>query len=134
MTNEYIVYCNSSQILRGLPCNADIDAALERIEELRRKAKVRVVKLGENETHVAYVRATGPSVEKKYSIQLVFGSLHHPSFLFGRGVPALIAQSASGTTADIFPHKDSERIVIIQEGLTRLFPNKVPELEMAPSR
>jgi hypothetical protein len=123
MTNECVLYCTASQILRGLPSNADIDAALERIEELRREGTVRVVKLREDEVHSAYVRATAPSVEKQYSSQLVFGSLHHPGFLFGRGVPALIVQSASGTIADIFPHRKSGRIVTIYEALSRLFPN-----------
>jgi hypothetical protein len=131
MTNEHVFYCTPSQILRALPCNADIDAALERIEELRREGRVRVVKLREDEIHNAYVRATAPSVEKKYSSQLVFGSLHHPGFLFGRGVPALIVQSASGTIADIFPHRESGRIVTIHEALSRLFPSKVTDLEMA---
>ena len=47
VTNEYVFNCTPSQILRALPINADIDAALERIEELRREGRVRVVKLRE---------------------------------------------------------------------------------------
>ena len=124
MTNECVFYCAPSQILRGLPHNADIDAALDRIEDLRRQGKVRVVKLKEDEIQEVYLRAIAPSVEKKYSIQQVFGNRHHPGFLFGRGVPALIFQSASGITAeDVFPHKESGRIVTIHEALSRLFPN-----------
>jgi hypothetical protein len=121
---ECVFYCAPSQILRGLPYNADIDAALDRIEDLRRQGKVQVVKLKEDEIQDVYLRAIAPSVEKKYSIQQVFGNLHHPGFLFGRGVPALIVQSASGTTVeDVFPHKESGRIVTIHEALSRLFPN-----------
>ena len=134
MTNECVLYCTASQILRGLPSNADIDAALERIEGLRREGRVRVVKLREDEILSAYARATAPSVEKKYSSQLVFGSLHHPGFLFGRGVPALIVQSASGDMAEeVFPHNESGRIVTIHEALSRLFPTEATDLEMALS-
>jgi hypothetical protein len=132
MANEYRFYCTPSQILRALPSNSDIDATLERIEELRREGTVRVVKLREDEVHSAYVRATAPSVEKKYSSQLVFGSLHHPGFLFGRGVPALIVQSASGAMVEeVFPHKESGRIVTIHEALCQLFPKQVRDLEVA---
>jgi hypothetical protein len=82
------------------------------------------VKLREDEIQEVYLRAIAPSVEKKYSIQQAFGNLHHPGFLFGRGVPALIVQSTSGTMAeDIFPHKKLERIVTIHDALSRLFPN-----------
>ena len=131
MTNECVFYCTASQILRRLPCNADIDFALARIEDLRRQGKLWVAKPREDEVHEVYVRAGALSVEKKYSTRLVFGSLHHPSFLFGRGVPALIVHSASGTMSDIFPHWESGRIVTIHEALSRLFPNKVTDLEMA---
>jgi|ERR1700730_270025 len=124
MTNECVFYCTRSAILRGLPCNADIDAALDRIEDLRREGKVQVVELRDDEVQAVYLRATTPSVMKKYPIRQVFGSRKHSASQFARGVPALVVQSASGTMAeDVFPHKESERIVTIHEALSRLFPN-----------
>ena len=124
MTNDCVFYCTRSAIVRALECNADIDAALDRIEELRRQGKVRVVELTDDEVQTAYLRATTPSVKKQYHIRQVFGSRQHSASLFARGVPALVVQSASGTMAeDVFPHKESERIVTIHEALSRLFPN-----------
>ena len=132
MTNECVFYCTPSAILRGLPYNANIDAALDRIDRLRCQGKVRVVKASDNKLLASYLQASTPSVEKKYSIQQAFGNLHHPGFLFGRGVPALIVQSTSGTMAvDIFPHKKLERIVTVHEALSELFPNKETDLSHA---
>jgi hypothetical protein len=97
---------------------------LNRIEELRRQGKVRVVELSDDEVQPAYLRAITPSVKRKYPIRQVFGSRQYSASLFARGVPALVVQSASGTMAeDVFPHKESERIVTIHEALSRLFPN-----------
>ena len=124
MTNKCVFYCTRSAIVRALECNADIDVALNRIEELRRQGKVRVVELNDDEVQTAYLRATTPSVKKKYPIRQVFGSRHHSASMFARGVPALIVQSESGTMAeDIFPHKESQRVVTIHEALSGLFPN-----------
>ncbi len=122
MTEEFVFYCTPSAILRGHPCNADIDSALGKIEDLRRQGKVRVVEPSDDEVQAAYIGAIAPSVRKKYPIRQVFGSRRQSGFLFGRGVPALVVQSASGTIAeDVFPHKESERIVTINEALSRLF-------------
>lgn len=123
MTNEYVFYCTPSGILRGHPCNDDIDTALGKIEDLRRQGKVRVVELSDEEVQAAYIAAIGASIRKKYPIRQVFGSLNHSGSLFAREVPALFVQSASGTmTEDVFPHKESGRVVTINEALSRLFP------------
>ena|ERR1700674_2995097 len=120
---EYVFYCSPSAILREHPCNAGIGEALERIEDLRRQGmKIEIVdtaQMGENEVQNAYMKVITPSVMKKYSIRQVFGSQRQAGFMFGRGVPALAVQTESGQMVDVFPHKESERIVTIHEFLSR---------------
>jgi len=126
MDQEHVFYCTPSAILRELACNAGIDEALERIENLRRRGlKVRVVdmtQVSEHEIQSVYISATTPpSVMKKYRIRQVFGSRRQSGFLFGRGVPALVVQTPSGEMAeDVFPHEESGRIVTINEFLSRI--------------
>jgi hypothetical protein len=126
MNQEYVFYHTPSAILRELPCNAGIDEALERIENLRRRGlNVRVLdmmQMSEHEIWSAYIRdAMPPSVMKRYPIRQIFGSRRQSGFLFGRGVPALIVQAPSGEMAeDVFPHEESGRIVTINQFLSRL--------------
>ena len=121
---EYVFYCNRSAILADLPCNGGIQEALERIEGLRRQGlNIRIVdtaQMSEDEVETAYMKAITPSVMKKYAIRQVFGSQRQAGFLFGRGVPALAVQNELGAMTDVFPHKESERIVTIHEFLSHL--------------
>jgi hypothetical protein len=120
---EYVLYCNQSAIL-DLPCNSGIREALERIEELRRQGmNIRIVdtaQMSEDELQTAYLKAITPSVMKKYAIRKVFGSQQHAGSTFGRGVPALAVQSESGRMTDVFPHREAERVVTMNEFLCRL--------------
>jgi hypothetical protein len=124
MKSELVLYCDQAAILSGLPCNDGIDKVLGRIEELRSQGlDVQVVdtsKMSEQEIQANYFRAIQPSVRKKYSVRQVFGSLSRPAWLFARGVPALVVQEPScEAVADVFPHKESGRIVTIQDALNR---------------
>ena len=125
MDQEYVFYCDPSVILRGLPCNAGIDEARKRIEDLcRHGVKIRVVdtaQMSDQERWTAYMGVIAPSVMKKYPIRQVFGSRRQSGFMFGRGVPALVVQTPPGEMAeDVFPHEESGRIVTINESLSRL--------------
>lgn len=118
------LYCDRTKILRGLPSNDGIEKALERLEELRTQGNdVQVVDTGhmsEEEIQTKYFRAIQPSVQKKYSVRQIFGSLSRSGWLFGRGVPALVIQDPSGEgVADVFPHNESGRIVTILDALNR---------------
>jgi hypothetical protein len=121
--DEYVLYCNQSAILKGLPCNAGIGEALERIDNLARKGmNMRIVdtaRMSEGEIRTAYMKVTIPSVMNKYSIRQIFGSQRQAGFMFGRGVPALIVQNESGRMTDVFPHKEAEHIVTINEFLSQ---------------
>jgi hypothetical protein len=59
-------------------------------------------------------------MKNKNPIRLVFGSHKHSVSQFGLGVPALLVQSSSDEVVDVFPHKESERIVTINEFLSSL--------------
>jgi hypothetical protein len=121
---EFLLYCDRAAILRGLRCNAEIDKALERVEELRaRGVDVKIVdtaRLSEQEIQADYTRAIQPSVTNKYSVRQMFGSRKRAGWLFGRGVPALLVQDSTGQgIADVFPHNESGKIVTIQDALNR---------------
>ncbi len=121
------LYCDRTAILREIPCNDGIDKALERLEELRAQGNdVQVVDTGhmsEEEIQTKYFRAIRPSVQKKYSVRQIFGSLSRSGWLFGRGVPALVIQEPSGNAvADVFPHNESGGIVTILDALNRASP------------
>jgi hypothetical protein len=124
MDKEYVLYCNRSAILKGHPSNSGIDEALKRTEDLSRQGvQVRVVdaaQMTEDERFAVYVRATTPAMKNKNPIRQVFGSLKHSASMFGLGVPALLVQTQLGEVLDVFPHKESERIVTINEFLSSL--------------
>jgi hypothetical protein len=122
MNNELLLYCDRSAILRGLPCNEKIDEVIERLGEFRsRGVDVTVVdttRMSEREIQDKYLRAVQPSVRKKYSVRQVFGSRSRSGWLFGRGVPALVVKSLAGETiADVFPHRESGRIITIHDAI-----------------
>jgi hypothetical protein len=89
---KYHFYYAPAAALRELPCNAGIDAALARAEELRRQGvSVEVVDtsaMEPGELQSRYIEAIVPSVLKKYRVRQVFGSRRRAGCLFGRGVPA----------------------------------------------
>src|SRR6266699_2936001 len=104
--SEFVLYCDRSAILRGLPVNKGIDEVLERLEEFR----VRIVdtaSMSDAEIQDRYIRAAQPAVKKKYSVRQTFGSRSRSGWLFGRGVPALILRGRSGEAIDVFPHNDA---------------------------
>jgi hypothetical protein len=124
MDKEYVLYCSRSAILNEHPYNAGIYEALERAEDLRKQGwKIRAVdtaQMTEDEKYAAYLRSTTPAMKNKSPIRQVFGSLKQSGFMFGLGVPALLVQSPSGEVVDVFPHRESERIVTINEFLSSL--------------
>jgi DNA processing protein len=121
---EYILYCDRSAILKEHPYNLGIDEAFERAEDLRKQGwKIRFVdtaQMTKDERYAAYLRATTPAMKNKSPIRQVFGSLKQSGFMFGLGVPALVVQTPSGEVLDVFPHRQSERIVTINAFLSRL--------------
>ena len=123
---EYVLYCDRSAILKEHPCNVGIYEALERAEDLRKQGwKIRAADTAQmtaDERYAAYLRAMTPAVKNKNPIRQVFGSRKQSGFMFGLGVPALIVQAPSGAVVDVFPHKESDRIVTINEFLSSLPP------------
>jgi hypothetical protein len=124
MDNEYVLYCNPSAILKEHPCNSGIYEALKRTEELSRQGvKVRLVdaaQMTEGDRFAVYVRATTPAMKNHNPIRQVFGSRKHSASMFGLGVPALLVETQLGEVLDVFPHKESERIVTINDFLSSL--------------
>ncbi len=121
MDKEYVLYCNRSAILKEDRCNSGIDEALKRAENF--KSKVRVVdaaQMTEDGRYAVYVRATTPAMKNHNPIRQVFGSRKHSASMFGLGVPALLVQTQLGEVLDVFPHKESQRIVTINEFLSSL--------------
>jgi hypothetical protein len=72
------IYYARAAVLRELPCNAGIDAALARAEEPRRWAiSVELVDtsgMGPDELQGRYIEPIIPSMLKKYRVRRVFGS------------------------------------------------------------
>lgn len=120
MQNKFLLYYDPAAILRTLPCNDGIDQALGRLEEFRNQGidvqLMDTTRMSEQEIQADYIRAIQPSVRKKYTVRQTFGSRNRSGWLFGRGVPALVIQDRSGV-ADVFPHKESGRIVTINDAL-----------------
>jgi len=122
MPKECVLYYSPRSILRDLECNKGIDVVLEDLNEFRRQGLTfRVVDttvMSEQEIQTAYIRATTPSVWKKYRVRAIFGTRRHAGCKFGRAVPALIIQSSSrAVVEDVFPHEEAGRIVTIREFL-----------------
>lgn len=78
-------------------------------------------KLTEADRMRGYFDAVGPSVLKKYKIRQVFGSRPNSGWLFGKTVPALIViDPEKRFPEDVFPHKETGRVVTIREFLQKL--------------
>src|SRR5713101_2588691 len=106
---KYLLYHAPAAVLRELACNAGIELALARAEELRRRGiPVELVDtsgMGPGELQGRYIEAIGASVVKKYRVRQVFGSRRRAGWLFGRGVPGLVVVGPSGTVEDLYPHE-----------------------------
>lgn len=122
--NEYVLYCDRSAILKDHAYNSGVFEALERANDLCRKGwKVRTVDtahMNEDERFAVYLKATTPAMKNKNPIRQVFGSRKQSAFMFGLGIPALLVQTSTGEVVDVFPHKESERIVTINDFLSSL--------------
>jgi hypothetical protein len=116
---RYLLYYSAGAVLRELPCNAGIDTAVARADELRRQGiPVELVDtdaMEPGELQGRYIESIGPSVVKKYRVRQVFGSRRRAGWLFGRGVPGLVVMHPSGTVEDLFPHERTGRLVTISD-------------------
>ena len=124
MAMEYVLYCDATAILSGLECNKGIDEVLKDCGEYRRKGiELNIVdtsQMSEREIQADYLRAIQPSVRTKHPVRQIFGSRKRSGWLFGRGVPALIIQDpVRNAPEDVFPHRESDRIVTIHDALNR---------------
>lgn len=122
MAIEYVLYCDAPAILAGLECNKGIDEVLKDCSEYCRKGiDLRVVdtsQMSEKEIYSTYLRAIQPSVWNRHPVRQIFGSQKRSGWLFGRGVPALVIQDpARNAPEDVFPHRESDRIVTIHDAL-----------------
>jgi hypothetical protein len=127
---KYRLYYAPAAVLRELPCNAGIDAALARAEELRRRGVavelVDTSTMEPGELQGRYIEAIIPSVLKKYRVRQVFGSRRRAGWLFGRGVPALAVVGPSGAVEDIYPHDRAGKVVTISDFLDCLHEEAAP--------
>jgi hypothetical protein len=116
---KYLLYHAPAAVLRELACNAGIDIALARADELRRRGiPVELVDtsgMGPGELQGRYMEAIGASVVKKYRVRQVFGSRRRAGWLFGRGVPGLVVVGPSGTVEDLYPHEGAGKLVTISD-------------------
>jgi hypothetical protein len=116
---KYRLYYAPAAVLRELPCNAGIDAALARAEELRRRGVslelIDTSAMEPGELQGRYIEAIMPSVLKKYRVRQVFGSRRRAGWMFGRGVPALAVVGPSGTVEDVYPHDRAGKVVTISD-------------------
>ena len=116
---KYLLYHAPAAVLKELACNAGIDIALARAEELRRRGiPVELVDtsgMGPGELQGRYIEAIGASVVKKYRVRQVFGSRRRAGWLFGRGVPGLVVVGPSGTVEDLYPHEGAGKLVTISD-------------------
>src|SRR5713101_5726024 len=116
---KYVLYHEPAAVLRELACNAGIDTALARADELRRRGiPVELVDtsgMGPGELQGRYIEAIGASVVKKYRVRQVFGSRRRAGWLFGRGVPGLVVVGPSGTVEDLYPHEGAGKLVTISD-------------------
>jgi hypothetical protein len=75
---KYRLYHAPAAVLKELACNAGIDVALARAEELQRHGipveLVDTTRMGPGELQGRYIEAIGASVVKKYRVRQVFGS------------------------------------------------------------
>jgi hypothetical protein len=114
---DYVLYCSTAEVLRNLPSNAGIESAFARADELRRQGiSVNLVdtsRMASDELQGRYLQSLGPSVLKKYRVRQIFGSRRRAGWLFGRGVPALVAVGPAGTVEDIYPHEAAGKLVTI---------------------
>jgi len=116
---KYVLYHEPAAVLRELACNAGIDTALARADELRRRGiPVELVDtsgMGPGELQGRYIEAIGASVLKKYRVRQVFGSRRRAGWLFGRGVPGLVVVGPSGTVEDLYPHERAGKLITISD-------------------
>ena len=116
---KYLFYHAPAAVLRELACDARIDIALARVEELRRRGiPVELVDtsgIEPGELQGRYIEAIGASVVKKYRVRQVFGSRRRAGWLFGRGVPGLVVVGPSGTVEDLYPHEGAGKLVTISD-------------------
>src|SRR5713101_57319 len=121
---KYLLYYAPATLLRELPCNAGIDAALARAEEMRRQGVfvelVDTSGMEPAERHGRYIEAIIPSVLKKYRVRQVFGSRRRA------GVPALAVVGPSGTVEDVYPHDRAGKLVTISDFFDSLREKAVP--------
>ena len=129
---KYLLYRAPAAVLRELACNAGIDVALARAEELRRHGipieLVDTSGMGSGELQGRYIEAIGASVVKKYRVRQVFGSRRRAGWLFGRGVPGVVVVGPSGTVEDVYPHERAGELVTISDFFDSL------RQEAAPAR
>jgi hypothetical protein len=116
---KYLLYHAPAAVLRELACNAGIDTAVARADDLRRRGvPVEIVDtsdMGPGELLGRYIEAIGASVVKKYRVRQVFGSRRRAGWLFGRGVPGLVVVGPSGTVEDLYPHEGAGKLVTISD-------------------
>jgi len=68
-----------------------------------------------------YFECVGAAVYQKYPVRQVFGSKRHSGFLFGKGVPALLAyEPGKEHPSDVYPHRAGDSTVTIRRFLEDL--------------
>lgn len=109
----------ASGVLRDAPCNARIDEALARAQDLHRQGvpleMIDTTQMQPDQLQREYINAIAASVVKKYRVRQVFGSRRHSGWLFGRGAPALAVVGPSGTVEDVYPHDRAGKFVTISD-------------------
>ncbi len=127
---KYIFYRAPGAVLRDLACNAGIDTAVARADDLRRRGvPVEIVDtsdMGPGDLLGRYIEAIGASVVKKYRVRQVFGSRRRAGWLFGRGVPGLVVVGPSGAVEDVYPHERAGALVTISDFFDSLSQEAAP--------
>ncbi|SRR6266446_6324022 len=111
------------------PQNKGVRSVLEHIDDFRKKGapieKRNTAKMSATDLEHAYIRATVPSVYRKYRVRRIFGTNRQAGLFFGRHVPALlISDPTNKTPGDVYPHDEAGRIVTIHDCLTQLITTK----------
>jgi len=114
-----------SKIERAYRQNEGVDAALDRLEQMRlENPNIRIIEateLSEQERDEHYIRAAAVIGSfTRHAVRRIFGSNKYRGTLFGIEVPAVRVEGATtDEPGDIYPHEEAGRVVTILDFLNR---------------